>query len=55
MNTAHALPQGPLKGLRTLGIHVQLTIWFMTIFITSAAFSLTPHMSYVHQLQLFAA
>src|SRR5260370_8650665 len=33
MNTAHALPQGPLKGLRTLGIHVQLTIWFMTIFL----------------------
>ena len=33
MNTAHALPQGPLKGLRTLGIHVQLTIWFMAIFL----------------------
>ena len=33
MNTTYALLQGPLKRLRTLGIHVQLTIWYMTIFL----------------------
>ena len=33
MNTVHALLQGPLKRLRTLGIHIQLTIWYMTIFL----------------------
>ena len=33
MNTVHTLLQGPLKRLRTLGIHMQLTIWYMTIFL----------------------
>jgi uncharacterized iron-regulated membrane protein len=33
MNAAHSLLQGPLKRMRTLGIHTQLTLWFMTIFL----------------------
>ncbi|HEX3641601.1 MAG TPA: HAMP domain-containing protein, partial [Ktedonobacteraceae bacterium] len=33
MNTVHALLQGPIKRLRTLGIHMQLTIWYITIFL----------------------
>ncbi len=33
MNSAHRLLQGSLKRLRTLGIHMQLTIWYTTIFL----------------------
>src|SRR5437879_5146548 len=33
MNTPSGLLQGLLKRLRTLSIHVQLTIWYLTIFL----------------------
>jgi hypothetical protein len=33
MNMAHRLLQGLLKYLRTLGIRMQLTLWYLTIFL----------------------